>query len=234
MPTSLRPAHLAALLLLPLQAFVANGASAQLLFYNGEPNGQNAATSGRLLANGTTYTVYDNFSISGATWSVDSIFGNYFIPVPPQFQVPISIGDFEIRDLAPSDSASAILFSGTSLFGTWAPTGSSYFGYAAYRFTLTNLSMTLGPGSYWLGLRPASATQTTLLLDTFGAYGIGEMIDASSVFVSRTGQASALRRDFSFGIGGTSQEVVPEPATMGLVATGLAGIAAARRKVRKA
>lgn len=130
-----------------------------------------------------------------------------------------------------SDAAGpgGLLFSGVQA-GTRAVDGTA-FGNTQYRHTLA-VAFQLGAGSYWLGLHNGPLSTTTRAAyywsTTSSGYGLAGQEDNTPFGV---GGWSGNGQDHAFFLEGSDAgSTVPEPATMTLLATGLAGMAAARRK----
>lgn len=202
------------------------------LWYNGNFDGANGLYSGSTgLATAVTY---DNFVVTGSGWTVNSIFGNFLT------DLTWSTANYEIRTgMSVGDGGSIVAF-GNGLAASQVATGTTAFGLTEYRATITGLSIFLAPGTYWLGMAPISAGANGIYVSTTsGAGGSNANIDGLALFNSAFFGANfgsstdqGTGSNFSYGVDGLDggQEVVPEPATMTLLATGLAGMAAARRR----
>lgn len=213
------------------------------LWYNGDFNGVNALSSER----NTTVSqsmVYDNFVVTGAGWTINSVFGNFLA------NFAWSTADYEIRTGVSVGNGGTVISSGTGLAATQVATGNSGFGLTEYTATISGLSIFLNPGTYWFGMSVVgtgnSVTDRAFVATTSGTAGSNVTIDGISFFNSTffgsnfegtLAQMQYVPSDFSYGVDGAGSgqstggdDVVPEPATMTLLATGLAGMAAARRR----
>lgn len=203
------------------------------LWYNGSLNGSDGLFSGTTGA--ASGLVYDNFVVTGSGWTINSIFGDFLT------DVSWSTADYEIRTGVSAGNGGSVVASGVGLSTGQIATGGSLGGYLEYRAEITGLSIFLAPGTYWLGFGPVSnAFGGIYASTTSGANGSNAVTDDVSFFNSSSFGASFAdagtfvtgNADFAYGVDGVDggQEVVPEPATMTLLATGLAGMAAARRR----
>ncbi|MBP6571817.1 MAG: PEP-CTERM sorting domain-containing protein [Gemmatimonadales bacterium] len=212
------------------------------LWYNGDMNGVNALSSERNTVVSQAM-VYDNFVVTGAGWTINSVFGNFLAGFT------WSTADYEIRTGISTGNGGTLLFSGSGVAASQVATGNTAFGMTEYTATISGLSIFLNPGTYWLGISPVgtgnNGSDRAFVATTSGTGGSNATIDGVSFFNStffgaNFGNAdgqTGLPSDFSYGVDGAGSgtstdgnDVVPEPATMTLLATGLAGMAAARRR----
>ncbi len=219
-----------------------SSAEAQL-WYNGDLNGVNALSSERNTAVSQSMA-YDNFVVTGAGWTINSVFGNFLS------NILWSTADYEIRSGVSAGNGGTLLFSGSGVAASQVATGNTAFGFTEYTATISGLSIFLNPGTYWLGISPvgtgSSNTARAFIATTSGTGGNNANIDGLSFFNSTffganfEGTLSRMQNvptDFAYGVDGAGSgtstdgnDVVPEPATMTLLATGLAGMVAARRR----
>ncbi|MBP9898624.1 MAG: PEP-CTERM sorting domain-containing protein [Gemmatimonadales bacterium] len=212
------------------------------LWYNGDINGVNALSSERNTVVSQSMA-YDNFVVTGAGWTINSVFGNFLA------NFAWSTADYEIRTGVSVGNGGTVVASGSGFAASQVATGNTAFGFTEYTATISGLSIFLNPGTYWLGISPVGTgnnnTDRAFVGTTSGTNGNNANIDGLSFFNSTFFGANFVNSDtqtgapsdFAYGVDGAGSglstggdDVVPEPATMTLLATGLAGMAAARRR----
>jgi hypothetical protein len=213
---------------------------AQTLLYNGSADGYGGAPS-QLNANvlGLTIT-YDNFVVSGDGWIVTGLFGEW------ASSAIWARAEFQIRTGITQGNGGTLLFAGEDLNPVWSPTGRTLFGLDEYRVTVSVNQLYLAPGSYWLGIALADKLTggSSFLVTTSGASGVNAITDGA-YFFDAPALGSNFRSDafysgqgfdFAYGVEGSlapAGDVVPEPSTLLLVLSGLAGIAARSKRRKK-
>ena len=237
MPIRLSPNRLAtAVALALLLSFAHLPLGAQSLFYNGNLDGVGGVPSYRTNDALGLQMTYDNFVVSGTGWNVTGIFGEWLT------NAGWTQAEYEIRSGVVEGAGGVLVFSGTDAAPGWSPTGRTAFGLEEYRIGLSGLSFYLAPETYWLGIalgNKVSAGQT-YLATTSGFGGLNAITDGNYFFdapaLGMNFRSDAFYSgqgfDFSYGVEGTvaeEQGVVPEPTTVALLASGLAGLAAASR-----
>jgi hypothetical protein len=209
-------------------------AKAQIIFYNGDFNGTNGLASEQDQAVSSAI-VYDNFMVGAGGWTVNGVFGNFLT------NLTFDQAYFEIRSGVSSGDGGTLLFSGTYSASRTA-TGRSGFGFSEYTGEIDGLNFFLGAGEYWLGINViADQAGRAFLSTTGGANGVNALSDGgNSYFTSAFFGANfapaesqlGFASDFSIGLLGSTENIIPEPGTMTLLATGLLGLAGAARRKR--
>lgn len=213
---------------------VQSTASAQVQFYNGDFDGTNGLSSEQNTIVPHSMA-YENFTIGGAGIYLTGIFG--------QFQSDFSWANgaaWEVRSGMSSGNGGTLLFSGVGAISQVLV--GAQFGMNVYSGGVSVAGHFLGAGEYWFGLSPigTGGSGRAFVASTSGVGGVNSNLDGlsyfnSAFFGSNFQAASELlaENDFSLGISGRAADsTVPEPATMTLLATGLAGLAGARRRKR--
>lgn len=204
--------------------FSALGLSQAQLWYNGDPD----LVSGLASEINTVVSdarVYDDFTLnSGAT--ITGVFGNFFM------DFFTSQAYYEIRSGVSAGNGGTLLASGT-IAVSQTPNGFDNFGLTGYRISgsITPLALA-GLTQYWLTLAPIGTgsgrafLQTTSFANSVGNTTSGQAFFDSTFFgfnFTPTTQVGQGLENFSLG-------VVPEPASMVALATGLVSLFARRRR----
>ncbi len=211
------------------------GASAQVLFYNGDGGGVNG-TGSEVNTIVTRSMIYENFTIGGSGAFITGLFGDFMFTPTPSF----TTAAWEVRSGVSNGNGGVLLFSGVTDIAT------SYLGtfnslYDQYRVQASDMgSFFLASGVYWFGLSPiGDGTGRSFLQMTEGVNGVSANLDNQYVIDSEwfsydfADSPLTGTRNYALGVQGRyAESVVPEPATVTLLATGLAGMAAARRRRR--
>ena len=217
-------------LLLGATALLSPGlVSAQVIFDNGAPDN----ASGYYVAEGGW--VADDF-VLGSPATLGSF--QWFGSVSPTGGAPTNLASFNWRIFSEAAGARGSMVTGGAAIGLIG-TRSSYYcclttahNYDVYAYSIDLGNLALDAGTYWLAIGEYSTTPAS------GVYWETSSITGGNAMISSDGVTfSPMRYPFAqaFSISGATT-TAPEPASLILLATGLAGIHAVtrRRRARRA
>ena len=100
------------------------------LWYNGDINGVNALSSERNTVVSQSMA-YDNFVVTGAGWTINSVFGNFLA------NFAWSTADYEIRTGVSVGNGGTVVASGSGFAASQVATGNTAFGFTEYTATIS-------------------------------------------------------------------------------------------------
>ena len=221
----------------------ANTASAQdVLFYNGDEVSPGWAFYSLIAEDDPEVSIlaYDNFLVSGGPWSVSGLFGQLFS------ELPFTTLFWEIRSGMSEGQGGVSVANGianptTQFKRDGMLGGTTPMSVWDTHVDITAANLILDPGMYWLTLAPyqpinwidgAGYLRAAGLISTNGVNAVNPTVDQVAYTTSEYfGYDYLLGQPYDYSIG-VIGSTVPEPATLTLLATGLVGLASARRRKR--
>ncbi|MBS1834762.1 MAG: hypothetical protein JST65_18735 [Acidobacteria bacterium] len=213
-------------------------------FYGGDidvtnPNGLSNETTATVGGSPTGGSVYQAFVVPTGGWTVTGLFSNNLLDFTP------TSAYWEIRSGVSAGNGGTLLHSGTATAPGFAATGRSAFGYTESTVSVSGLSLTLAPGTYWLTVTPqdAGAQARSFMSSTAGLNSIGPVLQNVAYFTSSHFGANFSNANdwsltplsaFSAGVNINAPSSVPEPAEISFLLLGTTGIAVSvRRRFRR-
>lgn len=228
-----------ALLTIGIGAIVwpAGPARAGTLWYNGDADGRDAQANGIGASPVPDSLVYDNFVVpAGTTWTITGAFSTDLMNY-----TGVTDAYWEIRSGVSAGNGGTLLASGTST-ATQTDLGYSLFGFEVYSVTASGLSVTLGPGTYYLTIAPVSPSTGGLpanysyVATTSGTNAVGSPAgDDGHSYMTSSGYGLNFTPatdpsvegpgtwDYSMGVIGVA--AAPEPSGVVMLAIGGLGVA---------
>lgn len=210
----------------------APAANAQL-WYNGDPDDVNGWSSELNPNWNPNSMVFDYFTVPSGGWTITSLFGNF---ITTGLDADPTQAIWEIRSGMSAGNGGTLLYSGTDAM-SWVTNGFGFSGYVGYLGTVTGFSpFSLLSGGYWMGISVIhGGPNQVFAATTGGANGVGEIIDDSSLqnFPLFNYDYADTGENISYGLDGRLNTVVPEPATMVLLASGLVGLGVVQVRRRR-
>lgn len=206
-------------------------------FYTGdfEPTNGNA----NALANERTGLVsaastYQSFVVPTGGWTITRLFTNNLL----DFRLVSAY--WEIRSGVSVGNGGTLLYSGTDSSATAVATGRQAFGLQESTVTVSGLSISLAPGTYWMAVTPENTGVTTRSYhsNTFGLNAVGS-IPQNVAYFNSSFFGSNFDNANSYGVfpalsGGAyiSSASVPEPVEVSLLVLGTGGLIGIARRRR--
>jgi len=220
---------------------VASSAQAQILWYNGDDDHISGLVgTDSTVTEGADGIVYDDFNIaSNTTWDISGVYGTFLYSTVAKGgdDAITPTANWEIRTGVSDGNPGTLVASGVAPL-TVTQIGTDR-GYTLNTASISGLDVTLGTGTYWLGIQPVATAGYGYLVTTSGTNSIGSPggNDSNAFYTSTsfgyyffpTGPPPVQGNDFSMGVTGIA--VTPEPSTWLLLVIG--GIVLVSFRLRK-
>jgi hypothetical protein len=206
-----------------------------ILFYGGDWDSGSSTNMRYQSANTgvSTASVYQGFVVpNGVSWQVDGLFFNSqfaFFASEADRRNSVTTALWAVRSGVSMGNGGTLLASGSSAI-TLNSTGRSDAYGIEYTVGVSNLSVNLGAGSYWMNVTPvvsATTNGSTYVGPSYSGVNKVGSISGSNYYYASTSSGVWLNYDstlerYSAGVVGTQTPAVPEPSTYAMALAGLA------------